>query len=736
VLRVVAAVTAAVAAIGSAVGGTTGAFLIMNATAVATVTVVASSLAVGNHQRRKARAAGRDAYNASLQDRLVMTSTTSGARSRCYGRVRNVDGVLFKATRGTNKEFYTLFIAVAGHEIDAFEGVYFGDVLVTLDGNGYVQDEPYNLAKKTSRSANITLDGSGNGSTTASGTIVASSAGGVQSASESVDAMALTATVSGSVISVTGGTPLAAATITWQESSSTSNARVRYYTGAPGQDVSSVLQPLFPSLITSGQHRFAGIAGLLVDLEYQPDSFPSGVPNISAVFRGAKVYDPRTATTAWTENPALIARDWALYANGGACASGDLVAASFTNAANACDTVQAFTTAAGTQNLALYTCGIVCRTEDDPWQTFGEIVESMAGKAAWAGGQLRVSAGTYRAPVATITEDWLSGKESVQIVPEPPTDEAVNIYRTTIADKAQGYVSVPAPELRAASYISADGRELPREVTLGGVTDTAHAQHISGVLMRDARNGLTVVLPCNLRAFQVEVFDVVSVTLARFGWSAKTFEVLGWQFSLSGGVILTLKETAAAIFQPDSLFLDLDVTPNTQLPTPWVVPLVTGLSVTTSVVSLDDGQPIIRALAQWDAIADAGVATTGRIELQYLLIGLKDAPVTWVNGSAVPVTWSGSGGAAANWNSQQQTDPSGEGWQTVRVLGSQTEAVITGLSQRAAYIFRARAENSLGVRSPWGVQKLVITNSITLPGSVQVETWFAAGGAIGFSSYA
>ena len=137
-----AAVIAAVAAAGTAVGGAAGAFLIMNATAIASAVMFGGSLVFG------AIAKARAAANASLEDRLIDTVTTQGVRSRCYGRVRNVDGVLFKATRGTNKEFYTWFVAVAGHEIDAFEGVYFGDTLVTLDGSGYVQDAPYSCSNR------------------------------------------------------------------------------------------------------------------------------------------------------------------------------------------------------------------------------------------------------------------------------------------------------------------------------------------------------------------------------------------------------------------------------------------------------------------------------------------------------------------------------------------------------------------------------------------------------------
>jgi precorrin-6B methylase 1 len=47
----------------------------------------------------------------------------------------------------------------------------------------------------------------------------------------------------------------------------------------------------------------------------------------------------------------------------------------------------------------------------------------------------------------------------------------------------------------------------------------------------------------------------VQVTLARYGWTNKTFMVLSRVWDREKGVIrLTLKETTAAIFSPDAAF--------------------------------------------------------------------------------------------------------------------------------------------------------------------------------------
>ena len=81
-----------------------------------------------------------------------------------------------------------------------------------------------------------------------------------------------------------------------------------------------------------------GIAFIYARLEYNPDSFPSGIPNISAIVEGKKVYDPRTTSTAYSKNSALILRDYLTNTEYGVGATSDEVDdASFITAANVCD---------------------------------------------------------------------------------------------------------------------------------------------------------------------------------------------------------------------------------------------------------------------------------------------------------------------------------------------------------------------------------------------------------------
>ena len=96
-----AAVVWAVSAIGAALGGTVGAFLVMNATAVATAAMLAGGLAYSASQKRKAERLARAQYNAAQVDRLANVVTTVAPRELVLGRVRKGGPVFFRASTDT-----------------------------------------------------------------------------------------------------------------------------------------------------------------------------------------------------------------------------------------------------------------------------------------------------------------------------------------------------------------------------------------------------------------------------------------------------------------------------------------------------------------------------------------------------------------------------------------------------------------------------------------------------------
>ena len=658
---------------------------------------IAVTIGANDYMRRKMSASARKAYNASLQDRLQMVPMLDGSRSRVYGKVRNVDGVIFKATRGTNSEFYTLVVAVAGHQVEAIDRIWFNDLEVSLDGSGWVQTAPYTKTDSSHQTHNLSVTG-GVASYTITGGIVTDS---VQVYTEVGDSgnIQLAFTLSGSTVNISDASGYSGvATIAWQRDVVSSFARVQKYLGSSSQDISAEMVSRFPSLCTTSD-KFQGIALLLVDLEYSQDAFPTGVPSITAEIRGARVYDPRTATTAYSANPALIARDWARDAHGGGLSTDQVDIDSIEVAANACDVNLAFTTPlGGTVTQDAYACGIVIPYGEDPQGWLEEIVESMAGKWGWAGGSLRVVAGHYRAPVATLTDEWVSSFEAIGIVATPPRSEMFNALRMTIADAAQDYVQVQAPPVVAAAYVTADGEEITREVTTAGITDATRAQYVASVLLRETRASLVCKLPCKFHAWPLELFDVIAVTLPTFGWSAKEFEVIGWQFNPGHGITLSLKEIDPDAFDIDASYEDLGYEDNTDLPDAWTVENITGFTLTSSPILQPDGTVEPRILAEWDALQYRH-SQRGRIEVRF--------------------------GPASTAEST---------WKTTSTTGDDTAHYLTPVDGGTVFLAKARSVNAMGCTGPWCAQQAVtVTGDTTLPGGVTGLAASVSGATVQFS---
>ncbi|MFQ5535575.1 MAG: hypothetical protein ACE5EM_12230, partial [Sphingomonadales bacterium] len=57
-------------------------------------------------------------------------------------------------------------------------------------------------------------------------------------------------------------------------------------------------------------HQLKGLAYYVARFEFDPEVFTNGRPRINAVVKGAKLFDPRDSTIAWSNNWALVMRDY------------------------------------------------------------------------------------------------------------------------------------------------------------------------------------------------------------------------------------------------------------------------------------------------------------------------------------------------------------------------------------------------------------------------------------------
>ena len=115
--------------------------------------------------------------------------------------------------------------------------------------------------------------------------------------------------------------------------------RIKTHLGADNQTADADLIAESNGLWTSN-HRLRGIAYIYARLKFSNDIFPNGIPTISAVIQGKKVYDPRTLTTAFSANSALCIRDYLTNTRFGlGVKTSEVNDTSFIAGANVCDEV-------------------------------------------------------------------------------------------------------------------------------------------------------------------------------------------------------------------------------------------------------------------------------------------------------------------------------------------------------------------------------------------------------------
>lgn len=690
---VVAGIEMLGAALLGAGAGAIGAAVMFYAAEIATVAILAGGLAYSQSQKSKAERAARAAFNAAQVDRLVNVSSSIASRELVMGRVRKGGAIFFKGSVGANNSKFVMCIALAAHEIDAVETIYLNDVPVTLDGSGYVQEEPYRIARL--ESAQESFAGSSivlaHVPEAASVVVTRQTNTGSTEPGAQYDSEIIAHTLAGSTVTIAdslGGI------VSYQYTAATSKVKIRSYLGTSTQTADATLISLFPTLWTSA-HRARGVAYLICEFDYDETAFPSGLPNVSAVIRGAKLYDPRTATTAWSENPALMVRHVLTHPQFGKRTSMTAAEdARITAAANACDASTVYTVDGVAQTArALYTAAIVLPFGGPARDALDDLAQAMGGQWAYSGGEFHLRAGGYTASVLTLTDadlavvqrdqDGSENQSPVNITTHRARDQMFNVVTATIWDAAQDYKQTTLTPLKGAALITRDGVELVQDVQMPAVGYAPQALHISGIMLRDARDPMAVALPFKLSAYRVELFDTISLTLDRYGWTAKTFMVLGREWSGDGSILLTLKETTAAIFTMDADFDPQGYAENTALPSPWAIapPTITSIASRPSVLS--DGSLVSDVLVTWTALTSAA-ERAGRVEVQWLVPGFEI--------------------------------------QTVSVSGDMTQAVLPGVPEGAVIIIRARVVTSVAVSGWCAQQSYTVPQAGAVPANYDVFT--------------
>lgn len=327
----------------------------------------------------------------------------------------------------------------------------------------------------------------------------------------------------------------------------------------------------------TSDHRLRGIANIYMRFEFDRDAFPRGIPNVSALVKGKKLYDPRTSTTAYSANPALAIRDYLTNSTYGFGAdASEIDDTSFTTAANICDE-QVTLAAGGTQNR--YEIHGSFNTSQSPKQVLEQLLTSCGGTIFFSNGKFHLKVAKYTAPTITLTEDNLRGAISLQT--RRSRRDNYNAVKGVFAPATTNYIPADYPSYTSSTFVTEDGGDTVfLDYDLPYTTDAAMAQRLAKIALFRNRQQITMTMPCTISAFKLAVGDTVMVTNDRLGFTNKVFEVSEWKLAVDVGandqpvigVDLTLRELNSQVFDWDA-DEQAFITDNTNLPNPYTLSL-------------------------------------------------------------------------------------------------------------------------------------------------------------------
>ena len=302
------------------------------------------------------------------------------------------------------------------------------------------------------------------------------------------------------------------------------------------------------NVLWTTNHKLSGIAYIAFRLEWDTDKFPQGVPNITAVLKGKKVYDPRTASTGWSQNPALCLRDYMLddkYGLGEVTANIDSTA--INAAANLCEE-QVTLDAGGTQDR--YRCNGVIETGNQIRANIEQLLASMGGMLTYSGGKYFIDGAEYKAPALTFTEaDVIS---DIQTQTKQSRRGVYNGVKGIFVSEEKNYKVLDYPPQISSTYATEDGDPIYLDMALPFVTNNTQAQRLAKIALLKSRQQVVINMTVNLKGLQVKIGDTINVTNDRLNYSSKVFQVIDYSLAIADGGALAVNlaciETASAIY--------------------------------------------------------------------------------------------------------------------------------------------------------------------------------------------
>lgn len=410
--------------------------------------------------------------------------------------------------------------------------------------------------------------------------------------------------------------------------------------GRPGQTA-------FQSLVAEGigwddYHTLDGHTAIYFRLGWNQDKYQGGEPNYSVIMDGKLVENPVLEVTGWSNNAALVIRDYLKNTEFGRSASSAEINQDVNEASIAICFESVAKVDGGLEQR--YSIDGTFRTDRQPIDILGAMAGAMAGSISFIGGQWYIIAGAWYPPTVSFDENDYRSFPKLQTLTS--ARDAFSAVKGTFISEAKNYAPDDYPAVVSPALDVLNGGErVFAELNLEFTQSPSAAQRIARIFLLRAWQELAAQASFKLGAWICIPSDVTSHSLAVLGWAAKPFEIMdmsvGTKESNSEGssaleIDMTIKETAASVYVWDtSMEIYVDTAPNTTLPSTFNVIPASNLVATERKEATRDASGVkIFVDLTWTASPDGFVTSGGSYYIEWKLVDATE----WNQGARVNVT--------------------------------------------------------------------------------------------------
>ena len=382
---------------------------------------------------------------------------------------------------------------------------------------------------------------------------------------------------------------------------SVSYITIEPHLGSDSQSASSLLSTLSS---WGSNHKLSGLAYLALKFKWNQDIF-GGIPKVQAKIKGKKVVTLASnlseSSATFSTNPAFCILDYLRNTRyGKGLATTDIDLQSFYDASQVA--VTQVTPYSGASDINIFDCNAVLDTSKKIIENTRILLRGCRGFLPYTGGKYKLVLETTGSASITLTEDDIFGGFSLA------SEDKNNKYNRVICsfvnpDRNFQVDEVQFPPIDDSGLASADqhatmktadgGFLLEGRFDFQTLTSPYQTSEMAEVILRRSREALKFNINAGGNAYDLAIGDIVNITHASLGFSAKAFRVNSMSFNEDFTVGLNLIEHQNSHYTWASK-AQVSSTPSTNLPNPFTIQPPASVTLTDEMIEYADGVVLTR----------------------------------------------------------------------------------------------------------------------------------------------